>query len=165
MGDHAVSHCVPRLKNVIDGEQGGISKSVDWTGGGGFRFYRLGPPAFEANGRIRPEIRFPVLAAHVWFSETGIPWNGAGDSSLLGIHDGRGFVLLYNGILGDKSSSGGNVLTHETLARIREKLPQIGQNFDIPLTVYGEQSRLSPATLERELIAFKQTPYDIESRG
>ena len=165
MGDHAVSHCAPRLKKVIDGEQGGISKRVDWTGGGGFRFYRLGPPAFDANGRIRAEIQFPVLAAHVWFSETGIPWDGAGDSSVLGIHDGRAFALLYNGILGDKSSGGGNVLTHETLSRIREKLLQIGQSFDVPLTVYGEQSRLSPATLERERIAFKQTPYDIESRG
>ena len=165
MGDHAVSHCVPRLQKVIDGEQGGISKSVGWTGGGGFRFYRLGPPAFDSNGRIRQEIQFPVLAAHIWFSETGIPWDGAGDSSLLGTHDGRAFALLYNGILGDKSAGGGNVLTRETLARIRENLPQAGQSSDIPLTVYGEQSRLTPATLERERVAFKQTPYDIESRG
>ena len=53
MGVHAVSHCVPRLKQVIDGEQGGISKSVGWQGGGGFRFYRLGPPVFDAAGQIR----------------------------------------------------------------------------------------------------------------
>ena len=42
MGEHAVSHCVLRLRKVIEGEQGGISKSVNWQGGGGFRFYRLG---------------------------------------------------------------------------------------------------------------------------
>jgi adenine-specific DNA-methyltransferase len=36
MGDHAVTHCVPRLKKVIEGEQGGISKAVGWSGGGGF---------------------------------------------------------------------------------------------------------------------------------
>jgi len=47
MGEHAVTHCVPRLQRVIDGEQGGISKSVNWQGGGGFRFYRLGPPVFD----------------------------------------------------------------------------------------------------------------------
>ena len=43
MGEHAVTHCVPRLRKVIEGEQGGISRAVDWKGGGGFRFYRLGP--------------------------------------------------------------------------------------------------------------------------
>ena len=42
MGDHAVTHCQPRLQKVIVGEQGGISKAVDWQGGGGFRYYRLG---------------------------------------------------------------------------------------------------------------------------
>lgn len=43
LGEHAVTHCVPRLKQVVDGEQGGISKSVDWKGGGGFKFYTLAP--------------------------------------------------------------------------------------------------------------------------
>lgn len=42
MGEHAVTHCAPRLRKVIDGEQGGISKAVEWMGGDGFRFYRLG---------------------------------------------------------------------------------------------------------------------------
>jgi hypothetical protein len=35
MGDHAVTHCVPRLTKVIEGEQGGISEAVEWKGGGG----------------------------------------------------------------------------------------------------------------------------------
>ena len=164
MGDHAITHCAPRLQKVIDGEQGGISESVGWKGGGGFRFYRLGPPAFDADGRIRPEIGFPVLAAHIWFSETGAPWDGIGDSPLLGIHDGRAFALLYNGILGDKSPGGGNVLTRGTLALIRKALTEASQDFYGTLTVYGQQSRLTPATLERERVAFKQTPYDIHSR-
>lgn len=33
MGGHAVTHCVPRLKKVIDGEQGGISEAMNWKGG------------------------------------------------------------------------------------------------------------------------------------
>ena len=37
------THCIPRLKKVIDGEQGGISKNVNWQGGGGFKFYELAP--------------------------------------------------------------------------------------------------------------------------
>lgn len=44
MGDHAYSHCKVRLDKVIDGtDQGGISKTVDWKGGGGFKFYELAP--------------------------------------------------------------------------------------------------------------------------
>lgn len=43
LGDHAYTHCAVRMKKVIDGEQGGISKSVNWQGGGGFKFYELAP--------------------------------------------------------------------------------------------------------------------------
>lgn len=44
MGEHAYTHCKVRLDKVIDGtDQGGISKSVDWKGGGGYRFYELAP--------------------------------------------------------------------------------------------------------------------------
>ncbi|MFV0211941.1 site-specific DNA-methyltransferase [Empedobacter falsenii] len=43
LGDHAITHCYPRLKQVVDGEQGGISKAVNWQGGGGFKFYTLAP--------------------------------------------------------------------------------------------------------------------------
>ena len=164
MGEHAVTHCVPRLRKVIDGEQGGISKSVGWQGGGGFRFYRLGPPVFNEAGQIRADIRFPVLAAHVWFSETGRPWNGNGDSPFLGLHDGHAYALLYNGILGDKRPNGGNVLTRATLSTIREEIECKHARFSGPLTVYGEQSRLASATLERAGIVFKQMPYDVKAR-
>ena len=169
MGEHAVTHCVPRLNKVIEGEQGGISKSVGWQGGGGFRFYRLGPPVFDEDGHIRREIRFPVLAAHVWFSETEQPWNGTDGSPFLGLHDGRAYGLLYNGILGDKRSDGGNLLTRATLGIIRDKIAQthpgfVRDNPNYPLTVYAEQSRLTSTTLERERIAFKQTPYDVKAR-
>ena len=165
MGEHARTHCAPRLNKVIEGEQGGISKAVEWESGGGFRFYRLGPPVFDEGGHIRQDIRFPVLAAHVWFSETDRPWDGSGDSPLLGIQDGRAHALLYNGILGDKRPGGGNVLTRGTLALIREDIAKLAPDFDGPLTVYGEQSRLTPATLDRECITFKQTPYDVKARA
>lgn len=42
MGDHVYTHCIPRLQKVINGEdQGGITKAVNWQGGGGFKFYEL----------------------------------------------------------------------------------------------------------------------------
>ena len=44
MGNHAYTHCKVRLEKVIDGEDsGGISKSQNWQGGGGFKFYELAP--------------------------------------------------------------------------------------------------------------------------
>ncbi len=43
LGEHAITHCYPRLKQVVDGQQGGISKAVNWQGGGGFKFYTLAP--------------------------------------------------------------------------------------------------------------------------
>ena len=164
MGEHSVTHCAPRLTKVIEGEQGGISKSVGWRGGGGFRFYRLGPPVFDEDGRIQPGVRFPVLAAHIWFSETNRPWTGEGVSPLLGLHDERAYALLYNGILGDKRPGGGNVLTHATLRAIRAAIAKDNPGFVGPLTVYGEQSRLAKATLERERILFKHTPYEVKAR-
>ena len=166
MGEHAVTHCAPRLRKVIEGEQGGISRNVGWKGGGGFRFYRLGPPVFDWEGRIQRDVRFPVLAAHVWFTETGLPWSGDRGSPLLGIHKGRAYALLYNGILGDRQPDGGNVLTRATLTSIRNEVARsypafAGEHPEYSLTVYGERSRLTSTTIARERVAFKQTPYDV----
>ena len=48
LGDHCHTHIIPRLQKVIDGtDQGGISKAVDWQGGGGFRYYKLAPSLLE----------------------------------------------------------------------------------------------------------------------
>ena len=44
LGEHAHTHCLPRLKKVVEGtDQGGISKTVNWQGGGGFKYYYLAP--------------------------------------------------------------------------------------------------------------------------
>jgi adenine-specific DNA-methyltransferase len=42
IGKHCYTHCKTRLDKVVDGEQGGISKRVNWSGGG-YRFYHLVP--------------------------------------------------------------------------------------------------------------------------
>lgn len=163
MGEHAVTHCAPRLTKVIAGEQGGISKAVSWTGGGGFSFYRLGDEVFDAEGRIKAGIAYGNLAAHLWFSETGFALTDVENTNeypFLGYHDGQGYALLYNGVLGDKRPNGGNVLTKATLAIIREA----AGDFFGPMTVYGEATRLGAARLAEESIIFKQTPYDIKAR-
>lgn len=157
MGGHAITHCVPRLKKVVDGEQGGISEDVGWKGGAGFRFCKLGSPVFDERGRINPAIRFPHLAAHIWFSETRTPLQRhRKQSALLGVLDDVGYYLLYNGILGDKRPDGGNVLTRRVLA----DLPA----HDGPKVIYGESSRLSAETLKQMGVTFKQTPYDVKAR-
>lgn len=159
MGDHARSHCIPRLQKVIEGEPGGISAAVNWQGGGGFRFCTLGEAAFDAHGRINPAVRFAVLAAFAWHFETGEPGQQVFDQPLLGIHNGTAYYLLYNGILGDRRPAGGNVLTHAVLQMLNERFPHDG-----PKVVYGETTRLGAARLAAEGIGFKQIPYDIKMR-
>jgi adenine-specific DNA-methyltransferase len=159
MGEHARTHCLPRLQKVIEGEQGGISASVEWKGGGGFRFCTLGDPVFDADGRISAQVKFATLAAYVWHFETGQPGSQNFDSPLLGVHDGVAYYLLFNGILGDRKPAGGNVLTHDVLHAIKEVFPHTG-----PRVVYGEVSRLGAARLAAEGITFKQIPYDIKMR-
>lgn len=157
MGEQARTHCQPRLKKVVDGEQGGISEAVGWQGGGGFRFYKLGVPVFDENGHIRDGIRFEHLAAHVWFAETGTARSTrAKKEAFLGEHAGTGYYLLFNGILGDERKTGGNVLTR----RLLRSLPQ----FDGPKVIYGEACDLSVEQLRELDIAFRQTPYDIKAR-
>jgi adenine-specific DNA-methyltransferase len=156
IGEHAKTHCAVRLQKVIDGEQGGISKAVDWQGGGGFRFYHLGETIFDKDGCINKNIKFEHLAAHIWFSETKTPITDKDKSPLIGVYNKTAYYLLYNGILGDKSVSGGNVLTTKTL----DALPK----YNGKKVIYGETTRLSSLRLEENKITFKQTPYDIKAR-
>jgi adenine-specific DNA-methyltransferase len=156
MGEHAVTHCAPRLKKVIEGEQGGISETVGWKGGGGFRFYKLGSAVFDSEGHINPEIRFARLAAHIWFSETHTALRKKARAPFLGQHNGTAYYLLYNGILGDKRPNGGNVLTAKVLAQLP---PHDGLKV-----IYGEASRIGAPRLKDLGIVFKQTPYDVKSR-
>ncbi|MDR0529364.1 MAG: site-specific DNA-methyltransferase, partial [Zoogloeaceae bacterium] len=162
MGEQAKTHCAARLKKVIDGEQGGISKAVGWKGGGGFRFYELGETIFDEDGKIRNSISFANLAAHLWFYETKTPFNAPKHkSAFLGVHNGIGYALLYNGILHDKRIDGGNVLTSKTLAAIRADM---GKAECEKLVIYGEASRLGAAKSKELGIEFKQTPYDVRAK-
>lgn len=67
LGEHAKTHCYPRLKAVVDGEQGGISGAVNWKGGDGFKFYTLAPSLLNqdqyGNWIISKEYNAQMLAA------------------------------------------------------------------------------------------------------
>lgn len=148
-----------RIRRVAEGYQNAKGEAVAGLGGG-FRFMELGEALFDQHGRINePKVRFADLARHVYFSETGEPLPKErinAKSPLLGVHHGRAIYLLYNGILGDKSTEGGNVLASATLAA----LPA----HDGPKVVYAAGCRFSAARLEREGITFKQTPYAIRTQ-
>lgn len=68
LGDQAYTHCCPRLQHVIDGEdQGGITASEKWEGGGGFKFYELAPSLLQKDSHgqlvINKEYNANMLAA------------------------------------------------------------------------------------------------------
>lgn len=43
IGNHADTHIIPRIKGVIEGsDKIGITESVNWQGGGSFKYYHLG---------------------------------------------------------------------------------------------------------------------------
>ena len=67
LGEHCHTHIIPRLKKVVDGEdEGGITESVNWQGGGGFRYYRLAPSLIVSdrwgNPVVNPEYNAAQLA-------------------------------------------------------------------------------------------------------
>ena len=188
MGEHAATHCLPRLQKVIDGEQGGISKALNWTGGGGFRFMRLGATVFDESGRIHPAVRFATLAAFVWQQETGVafdPQAAAHGTPYLGTHyvfdscsrtddEGQEAIshikrpqfacyLLFNGILGDKRPASGNVLTLDVLDALLA-LHATTPEPTAPLLVYGEACRLGAERLKQARVTFKHIPYDVRAR-
>ena len=70
LGEHCETHCLPRLKKVVDGEDpGGITQAVGWKGGGGFRYYRIAPSLLEkdkwGNWVVSKEYNAAMLAEAV----------------------------------------------------------------------------------------------------
>lgn len=68
MGDHAYTHCKVRLDKVVAGEDnGGITKAVNWQGGGGYRFYELAPSLINEDpfgeAVINPDYDADMLSA------------------------------------------------------------------------------------------------------
>ena len=66
MGEHDVTHCLPRLQKVVAGEQGGISQAVNWQGSGGFRVLQLGAPLFDAGGNVLTSDVLAALHRNCW---------------------------------------------------------------------------------------------------
>lgn len=68
LGEHAYTHCSPRLHRIIDGtDRTGISEMIDWKGGGGFKFYELAPSLLKKDSHgnlvINKEYNADMLSA------------------------------------------------------------------------------------------------------
>ena len=144
-----------RVRRVANGYTNAKGEKVDGLGGG-FRYCELGDPLFDENGKIRGTVSFADLARHVYFTETGepLPRERVTKSPFIGACRGLGIYLLYNGILGDKSANGGNILTRAILAQ----LPP----FDGQKVIYCAGCLLGRDRLQAARIIVRQTPYEIK---
>jgi adenine specific DNA methylase Mod len=149
-----------RLKRVINGytveKSNGNNVNIEGLGSG-FKYCNLSEPLFDRYGNVREGVKFKELARHIFFSETGSPISDKAklNTPKIGTYKGTSYYLLFNGILGDKTVNGGNVLTSKVL----EKLPK----YNGPKIIFGEANRLGSERLKKENIIFKQIPYEIKT--
>jgi len=76
MGNHCYELCKVRLDKVVDGnDSGGITKDVNWQGGGGYKFYELAPTLINTdmfgepiiNNEYNAEMLASAVALHEGF--------------------------------------------------------------------------------------------------
>ncbi len=194
MREQAVTHCLPRLQKVIDGEQGGISQAVNWHGGGSFRFMKLGATIFNETGAINPEVRFATLAAFIWMQETGAPWVGfpplqGEDGVRLRTNPSKPIPLPASPLKGEGLKSAGatpflgtyNGVDYFLLFNgiLGDKRPNAGnvltrvvlQELTLlfpsdgrPRVIYGESNRLGEERLKEALVQFQTLPHEVVKR-
>ena len=100
MGDHAKTHCLKRIKNVVSGkDQTGISKKLNWKGGGGFKYFELGDSLFVEDKDLHLTVLNPKM------------YNGSLIRAVLKV---EGFKLLHpdNGLHG---------ISGKTIAHVTEQ--------------------------------------------
>lgn len=88
---------------------------------------RIGVPLFDEFGDIAAEVKFPDLAAHIFFSETGVPIPQRAQSEFLGTQQGRAVYLLFDEAHAQRPrEDSGKVLTPDRLAG----LPSAPKGFE-----------------------------------
>ncbi len=149
-----------RLKRVITGyDKGGDPEKRVEGLGGGFKFCTLGTPLFDEFGDVDAAVTFPDLAAHVFFSETGVPIPTRANSDFLGTHRDRAVYLLYDpSSMGIARDAAANVLTPDRLVALSEP----PERFEGSRVVYAEGCTVSRETLAAAGVIFKQIPYHVE---
>lgn len=187
MGDHAVTHCIPRLKKVVDGtDEGGITYTKEHKS-----IIKLCKNCRESLcEECAEKVGDSVKAKKVWFGGGGFRFYKLGES----IFDEDGaireqitFAQLAAHVwfcetgepLSDRADSP-LLGVHEGTAYyllyngiLGDKKPQGGNvltrrvleslpPWDGPKVLYGERNMLSPQRMKELDMVFKQTPYDIK---
>ena len=118
-GEHAETHCIKRIQNVISGrDQTGISRDVSWKGGGGFKYFELGDSLFVRDNDLRLTVINPKM------------YNGALIKAVLKV---EGFKLVNpdNGLHG---------MSGTTAAHVTEQY--LSQDYvDVLLGEIGDQAK------------------------
>lgn len=116
LGDHATTHVVRRLNNLIDGnDANGISKQAGWKGGGGYRYFKLAPSLLEKdqfdNWVISKSYNAEMLA-EAMCKHFGFVYSPSADHYWMHGHSSEtDFIYVTT-----------NSLTHEQLAAISEEV-------------------------------------------
>lgn len=123
LGEHAYTHCYERLKNVVDGsDQGGMSKTLNWKGGGGFKFFELAPSLLKEDKHghlvMNKEFNGDMLAAAMAMMEgftyepsTDIYWKQGRSSETDYIYTTTQFITVESlGAILDTMSDGETLL-------------------------------------------------------
>ncbi|KCZ66182.1 hypothetical protein L53_02355 [Hyphomonas sp. L-53-1-40] len=148
-----------RLRRVIKGYDKGDDPAKPVEGlGGGFRFCRMGTPLFDEFGDVATEVTFPDLAAHIFFSETGVPIPQKAKGDFLGVFQDRAVYLLFDAAHAETPrEAAGNVLTPDRL----DALPAPPEPFEGQRVIYAEGCTVSKDRLKSAGAVFKQIPYQI----
>ena len=112
-------------------------------------------------GDINQAVTFPDLAAHIFFSETGLPLpkKVKGTSSFIGQHKNKAVYLLFSSAdQGFPREASGNVLTPDIL----KNLPKSQDGFTGEKVIYAEACTVSEERLRSSHAIFKHIPYQIE---
>lgn len=116
LGEQMVTHCMPRLRRVVDGtDKDGATKSLNWGGGGGYRYYRLAPSLLEKDKYgnwviskdYRPEMLAEAVCKHMGF--TYAPSQNLDEYWSHGFSTETDFIFVTT-----------QNLTHQALAKISE---------------------------------------------
>lgn len=126
MGDHAKSHIIPRLKNIIGRKNKTlVDEMISWKGGGGFKYFELGDSLFVEDDDLKLTVLNPKM------------YNGPLIRAVLKV---EGFKLLNpdNGLHGIS----GRTIAHITEQYLNQKyidvlLREVGDRADY-LVIYAK---------------------------
>lgn len=136
LGNHATTHIVPRLKKVIDSQDGGgITELVDWKGGGGFRMFRLAPSLIETDQfgqKIISKQYNAEMLAEAMCKHMGFTYAPSQDPALYwqhGYSSERDFIFITT-----------QALTHDTIKALSH---EVGDDRTLLICCKAFRARLS----------------------